>query len=320
MTTGDNVRSTEAIMAIQSWICRVFYRSAPVSTRCTINFRLPPALGANREGPRGRVPRRAAAGAAPAWGAEVVSSNIVGYQKITLQPGFNLIGANFAAVGTGADIPLGEVFGGTDVANATAGGTMLEGDLIQIFDAADQGYSTEYYFFTANGAYGAEYDNKWYDVLNEDEPTTDAIPRSEATGFWYNSRANAPIVLTTAGEVSTNSVTITIQPGFNCIVYPFPADFDFTKLDWKTAGAVAGGTMLEGDLIQIFDAVDQGYSQEYYFFTANGAYGAEYDDKWYDVLNEDDPTTDKIPAGVGFWYQHRGNTSFTITLPSPVAD
>ena len=35
----------------------------------------------------------------PAWGAEVVSSNIVGYNKITLKEGLNLLGAQFVPVG-----------------------------------------------------------------------------------------------------------------------------------------------------------------------------------------------------------------------------
>jgi len=36
---------------------------------------------------------------APAWGAEVVSSNVVGYNKITLKPGYNAISGQFVPVG-----------------------------------------------------------------------------------------------------------------------------------------------------------------------------------------------------------------------------
>lgn len=262
-------------------------------------------------------------GYVPAGAAEVVSSNVVGYQKITLQPGFNLIGAGFVEVGSGDSFALKDVFQGSDVASATAGGGADEGDLIQLFDAEDQTYTKEYYFFTANGAYGAEYDNKWYDVADDSVPTDDGLTVSDlgdATGFWYQFRGNSSVTLTTAGQVSTNSVTITIKPGFNCIVYPFPADFDFTALDWATAGATAGGGADEGDLIQIFSGEDQTYTKEYYFFTADGAYGAEYDNKWYDVADDSEPTTETIPAGSGFWYQHRGNTTFSITLPSPIAE
>ena len=245
----------------------------------------------------------------------------MGYQKVTLQPGFNLIGAGFVQVGTGDSFALKDVFQGTDVANATAGGGMDEGDLIQLFDATEQTYTKEYYFFTSNGEYGEEYDEKWYDVADDSEPTEESLSVSdlgEATGFWYISRGDTSAELTTSGQVSTNAVTITIKPGFNCIVYPFPADFDFTALDWAVAGATAGGGMDEGDLIQIFDAAEQTYTKEYYFFTSNGEYGEEYDEKWYDVADDSEPTTEKIPAGSGFWYIHRGSNNFTITLPSPI--
>ena len=257
----------------------------------------------------------------PAGAAEVVSSNIVGYQKLAIQPGYNLIGAGFVQVGSGDSFALKDVFQGTDVENATAGGDFLEGDLIQLFDAGEQTYTKEYYFFTSNGEYGEEYDEKWYDVADDSEPTEEALSVSDlgdATGFWYISRGNASATLTTAGEVSVAPVTVTIKPGFNCIVYPFPAEFDFTALDWATAGATAGGDFLEGDLIQIFDAAEQTYTKEYYFFTSNGEYGEEYDEKWYDVADDSEPTTEKIPAGSGFWYIHRGSNTFTITLPSPI--
>ena len=36
---------------------------------------------------------------APAWGAEVVSSNIVGYQKLDLRNGFTIVGSQFVNVG-----------------------------------------------------------------------------------------------------------------------------------------------------------------------------------------------------------------------------
>ena len=199
---------------------------------------------------------------------------------------------------------------------AHAGGGAASGDLIQLFDAEEQTYVRQYYFYTSGGEY-PDYDNKWYDVANDEDPTQAVVENSEGTGFWYQYRGSAPATLTTAGEVPTEDVTITIEPGFNCIFYPFPADFDFTKLDWKTAGATAGGGAASGDLIQIFDPVQQTYTTQYYFYTSGGEY-PDYDNLWYDVANDEDPTTAKIPAGRGFWYQHRGSNTFTITFPSPV--
>ena len=255
---------------------------------------------------------------APAWGAEVVSSNIVGYQKVTLQPGFNLIGVGFVKVGTGGDYALKDLFQGTDITSAKAGSGADNGDLIQLFDAGEQTYVRQYFFYTSNGEY-PEYDNKWYDVFDDEEPTEDVIENSEGTGFWYQYRGTGTPQLTTAGEVSKESIEITIKPGFNCIVYPFPADFDFTKLDWKAAGATPGSGADNGDLIQVFDAEEQTYTTQYFFYTSGGEY-PEYDNKWYDVFDDEEPTEATIPAGSGFWYQHRGNSTFTITLPSPIAD
>ena len=247
---------------------------------------------------------------------------MVGYQKLTIQPGLNLIGTGFLEVGTKTEYALKDLFHGTDVASAKAGGDMLEGDLIQLFDAAanKKGYFTQYYFYTSGGVDGPDYDDKWYDVTNEEEPTEEAIIATD--GFWYNYRGTSAITLTTAGEVSPDNVEITIQPGLNLITYPFPADFDFTSLDWVAAGATAGGDMIEGDLIQLFDAAPdkKGYFTQYYFYTSGGVDGPDYDNKWYDVTNEEEPTTAKIPAASGFWYNHKGSTAFTITFPSPLAD
>ena len=252
-----------------------------------------------------------------AWATEVVSSNVVGYNKITLQPGLNLIGTGFAKVG-GSNYALKDLFQGTDVALATAGSGADNGDLIQLFDPAVGGYATQYFFYTSNGEYGETYDDKWYLTTADEEPTDDTI--DARNGFWYNYRGSSAIQLTTAGEVSTNDVVVTIQPGLNLITYPFPADFDFTKLDWKTAGATAGSGADNGDLIQVFDPDPsvKGYATQYFFYTSNGEYGETYDDKWYLTTADEEPTTAKIPAGKGFWYNHRGSSSFTITFPSPL--
>ena len=235
-----------------------------------------------------------------------------------MKPGFNLIGVGFVEVGSGTDYALKDLFQGTDVTSSKAGGAADEGDLIQLFDPEAQTYVRQYYFYTSGGEF-PEYDNQWYDVSNDEEPTDAVIENSEGLGFWYQYRGTGAPQLTTAGEVSKDSVEITIQPGFNCVVYPFPADFDFTKLDWNAAGATAGGAADEGDLIQIFDSTAQTYTSQYYFYTSGGEF-PEYDNLWYDVSNDEEPTTAKIPAGAGFWYQHRGSSSFKITLPSPIAD
>ena len=76
--------------------------------------------------------------ARPAWGAEVVSSNIVGYQKVTLQPGFNFVAPQFTAVG-GGDLNLQSIR--LDVSDNDATGT----DNIQILNAAGATVATYYW-------------------------------------------------------------------------------------------------------------------------------------------------------------------------------
>ena len=73
--------------------------------------------------------------AGPAWAADVVSSNIVGYEKITLAQGYNMIGVQFAEVG-GSDKILSTV-----------------GELDSAMDGVDEDgdYATTMRVWTGNG-------------------------------------------------------------------------------------------------------------------------------------------------------------------------
>jgi hypothetical protein len=77
--------------------------------------------------------------ALPARAAEVVSSNIVGYQKVTLQEGFNFVAPQFNIVG-GGDLDLQSVK--LDVADDEATGN----DNIQILDADGNPVATYYWY------------------------------------------------------------------------------------------------------------------------------------------------------------------------------
>ena len=61
------------------------------------------SLGARASSPRKKAsPLPTTPVALPAWAAEVYSSNIVGYQKLSLVPGYNMVAVQFANVGGGA--------------------------------------------------------------------------------------------------------------------------------------------------------------------------------------------------------------------------
>ena len=93
--------------------------------------------------------------------ADVYSSNIVGYSKVTLVPGFTMVGAPFQAVGSVAgtiniqDIVSTTGLVGFDWDNYEGGDTLI------IFDPNTQIYSTTYVWSDADpDEMGLE--NKWF--------------------------------------------------------------------------------------------------------------------------------------------------------------
>ena len=251
---------------------------------------------------------------APAWGADVVSSNIVGYQKLTLQAGYNLIANGFRVVGSDTAPALQDMF--SDAAsNAT--GTLGQDTADNILVWTGTGYTT-YWFYDATGTddEDPDYDKKWYDTIDESTPSSAGI--DAADGAWYIGR-NAT-TLTIAGEVSKSAVSVDLQNGYNLIANPFPAALTLNdpSIDWSSMGVT--GTLGQDTADNILVWTGTGYTT-YWFYDATGTDDADpdYDKKWYDTIDESTPSSASIPAGVGVWFIHRGAAT-TITLPSPIAE
>ena len=127
---------------------------------------------------------------APAWGAEVVSSNIVGYEKL------NLTAEKFAMCATQFEL----VGGGS-------------GTLSDLFSATDIPYGTEIRFLNERGAYDV------YKYLEEayDEDADDFVPgwadgfenlvvdsiADVKQGFWIRSNASTPVTITFSNPTAT---------------------------------------------------------------------------------------------------------------------
>ena len=131
-----------------------------------------------------------AASVAPAWAAEVVSSNIVGYAKVSTVTGLNLIGVQFQAIGGNGVSDLNATMApsglvGFDWENGEGG------DQMYVWDPAAQGYATIYTY--AGDSVPAEitqdlgYDlsGKWMD--NDMLPVDEPIPVGGA--IWIESTA-----------------------------------------------------------------------------------------------------------------------------------
>ena len=251
----------------------------------------------------------------PAWGNEVVSSNIVGYNKITLQPGLNMIGGLFQKVGTDSALLLNDQF--VDAATAVNYGASADAaDTITTWDATRKGYTKIYYYYADRDDPDPDYDDKWYDTDTEDIANVTIADESGATGAWYKNTGNSPITVTMAGEVPTNAVySVELVNGLNFIANPYPQKIAINGNYFEVEDVFFGPSADVADTITTWDAARKGYTKIYYYYADPDDPDPDYDDKWYDTDTED-ITTFQIEPGQGFWYNHRG-TGATLKFKKP---
>ena len=250
---------------------------------------------------------------APAWGAEVVSSNVVGYQKLTIYPEWTMIANPFVVVGENEAPIFNEMFASAKT-TVTSGDGPTSSDNLQVWTGSTY---TTYYFGNFNGEYGAQYDYVWYDANDDSgEPTQDWLPSGQ--GAWFKNNTGSQKVVTVTGQVATNDVVVSIGSSWTMLANPFPQDIPLNGdlVDWKAAGTTAGDSPTSSDNIQLWTGNTY---KTYYYGNFGGEYGPEYDDVWYDVNDDSgEPTTDSIPFGTAVWYKNSSGTSFNITFQSPV--
>ena len=237
------------------------------------------------------VAMAACLGYAPAQAAEVVSSNIVGYEKLNLTAEkFAMCATQFELVGGGSGT-LSDLFSGTDIP-----------------------FGTEIRFLNERGAYDV------YKYLEEayDETTDDFVPGwadvgeelvsdpvDVGTGFWVKTPENYD--LTQSGQVADDAtITLTLIPGmFQMISNPYPDGFNPNAVTWNN---------LE-------------YGTEIRVLNARGAYDVyKYIEEAYDETTDDfvpgwanvgeELVTDSIAdIKQGFWI--KSDTATTITFSNP---
>ena len=250
-----------------------------------------------------------------------MSSNIVGYEKVTLTAGLNLIGSQFVVIG-GKTATMNEL---------TA---VMEGQSGYDDDSYDP--TTELRVWTGSGyaQYGwtgdlltdspalademgvtdHSFDNKWlngsYEVSEED---LDA-----GMGFWIKAKTGGTV--TFAGEVPTNdTVTVNLVPGLNLVSYPWPMAADMQKIQ------VNGQTGYDDDsydpTTELRVWTGSGYAQ--YGWSGNllqespalademGVEDHSLDNKWLNGSYEVE--TKPIGYGTGFWIKapNAGTVTFS---------
>ncbi|MBR3688691.1 MAG: hypothetical protein IKL85_06420, partial [Lentisphaeria bacterium] len=247
--------------------------------------------------------------------AEVVSSNIVGYEKVNIKNGFNAVGVQFFKVG-GTAIDLQSVgvmddnFTGPDL------DTGLFTTELMVWDPATSGYA----YYGWSGTLGtdvldnSDLDNVWLDENLE-------LPEGETTpagaGFWINTSSSGN--MTISGEVPADSTKeISLSTGFNMVANPYPVATPisgFGKLDSSYTGPDLDTGLFTTELM-VWDPATSGYT--YYGWSSSLGTdvldNSDLDNVWLDENLE--LPTESIPCGGAVWINASNAGKITFTSPS----
>ena len=234
-------------------------------------------LEENSEVPPGRCAPRPACGGlvtgtCPAWAAEVVSSNIVGYNKVTVPAGMTILGQQFVAVG-GEVQDIQEIKG-----EGLADGGM---DYLLIWDGS--AYSDYYYYTEAddiNGDGTAAWGNLDWEPVN--------VEIAPGTGMWMNTQDASTVIF--AGQVGSET-EVSVTAGLNLVTQTLPMDIELQ--DVKGEGLADGGM----DYILIWDG--SAYA-DYYYYTEADDINGDGTAAWGNLDWE--PVEVTLKAGNGFWF------------------
>ena len=256
---------------------------------------------------------------------EISSENVVGYNTITIRPGWNMFAVNFKDPSNANGIAIQDLFPGEAMAakGAVAGGNASNADSIQIYDASNTAnpYANSYVLWYTTKGSNTKNNYKW---VKGSSATTDLI--KNGTGFWYKSLGSEAFEVAISGEVDlTPSKDITILPGWNMMGSPFAANFNPNALGteyWQAkvnAGeAKAGGNASNADSIQIYDASNSAnpYANSYVLWYTTKGSNTKNNYKWVKGSTAPDADAEFLAPGQGTWYKCLGD-GFTLTIPRP---
>ena len=252
---------------------------------------------------------------------EISSANVVGYNTVTIYPGWNMFSVNFKDPANQNGIAVQDLFPGEAMAakGAKTGGNAGSADSIQVYDSATATYSDIYVLYYTTKGSNTSRNYKWV----KNNAVSDARFTNGQT-FWYKSLGTETYEVTISGEVElTAEKDITINPGWNMLGNPFAANFNPNALGtayWQAkvdAGdAKAGGNAGAADSIQIYDSAVGSYSDIYVLYYTTKGSNTSRNYKWVKGTTVPDGSADFLAPGKGSWYKCLGN-GFTLTIPRP---
>ncbi len=259
---------------------------------------------------------------AAAASAFAVESNVVGYQTISINPGFNMIAFNFQPLDGTENVSIQDFI--SNKGDLVAGSAAGNSDQIQVWDGSK--FSIYFYKAKKTTMPGKFMEGPaWVSLASASTPTTDTVPRGSGVWFARPSTESAGAI-TVSGAINAASKTHDIAAGFNMISSAFPVAMPLNNgpIDWAACGAVAGSAAGNSDQIQVWD----GSQFTIYFYKAKKTTmpGKFMEGPaWVSLSAASTPTTDSIPAGKGFWYarpssESAGTLVETSPLAAPVAE
>ena len=243
----------------------------------------------------------------------VTSANAVGYSKLTLEPGFNMVRTAFTD-GAQAPVDLQEIF---DTSLLLQAGAYADADQILFWDEAAVAYQA-YYLHDGSGKTGTGKDGKWVDKATSTVAVKVVLPQE---GFFFT-RNDVAIEVITSGEVvssATGTNSVVLLDGVNLIANPFTSEWKLNdgSIDWIAQGAVAAGAYADADQLQFWNVATLQY-QAYYLHDGSGKTGTGKDGKWVDK----ETSSVDVNLGVGlteslFYSKQAGAGSITIDVAQP---
>ncbi len=224
-----------------------------------------------------------------AQAAEVDSVNMVGFAKVNLNQGLNIIGAPFVTVGD-TETTLMDLF---DVNDMKAGSGTGDADSVLIYTGS--GYTV----YVLNAYTGPSYDEVGWSLPNTYTAVDVTLEPGQAV--WLN-RIDPAADITFKGEViSAGSTDIALSTGLNMISYPYSISGKLADFDVSNATAGSG----TGDADSVLVYTGSGYT----VYILNAYTGPSYDQIAWSLPNTYVEVDVDMPIGKGVWYNAQPDTT-----------
>ena len=247
-----------------------------------------------------------------AWAAEVYSANTVGYTRVAVNSGLNLLGSSFVQVGSGEALDINDAIKVSELPGLTDDFSDFA-TMVKLWTGT--GYRT-YGYVTAEQANDEENwgwpesGDKW--ILG-DMTDIAAVQVPAGDGFWVQTTGTGSVTL--IGQVPAEAETaVNIIPGLNLVSCPYAKEINIQDVKVNGLPGLTEDFSDFATMIKLWTGT--GY-RTYGYVTTEQANDEENwgwpesGDKWIlgDMTDIADVT---IPAGAGFWIQTTGTGSVTF--------